>query len=156
MMLRELFVSLCLLVVLFAPLALVLNFALRRLTRMATFWLVLLPLVGTVVLTPLLLWAGIKIVTYYPDREFDAEQWREKLRKRYEFTQDLVESKRLVGRTRADVLRQLGPPEFSPATGDRVGWNAGNSRRFIVGCQHHFVVYFRNDRCIRTETFCED
>lgn len=155
-MLGELFVSLCLLVLLFEPLALALNFALRRYTHMAPFWLVLLPLVGTVVVTPLLLWAGIKLMTYYPDQEFDAERWRNKPRKRYELTNNLVESKRLVGQTRTDVLRQLGPPEFSPATGDTVGWNAGIPPRFIVGCQQHFVAYFRNDRCVRVEAFCED
>lgn len=47
----------------------------------------------------------------WPTEQFDAARWRATPeQERYQFAQDLVSSKRLIGRSKSEVTALLGPP----------------------------------------------
>lgn len=47
-------------------------------------------------------------ISYYPNRDFDKEKWKTDPEKRYELTKDLINSKILIGKTKAEVIQVLG------------------------------------------------
>ncbi len=50
----------------------------------------------------------ISVLTYYPDKKFDAEAWKHNAERRYEMSHDLIESNILIGKNRQEVLQLLG------------------------------------------------
>jgi hypothetical protein len=74
--------------------------------------------IGTLVLTPVIyagLGFGIMLyMNYYPSRDFDRQQWLNDREKRYELSEDLIESKMLIGKTKAEVGQLLGSEENLP------------------------------------------
>lgn len=75
-------------------------------TRRLTTWLL------TIVLTPIiyvgLIVAWVSFASYYPERDFDKENWRTDIEKRYEMTDDLVDNEKLIGKTKEEVKELLG------------------------------------------------
>lgn len=67
---------------------------------------------ATLVSVPLLyiafIVAYISVVTYYPDRDFNREKWIADQETRYEYARDIIESKMLMGKTKAEVRELLG------------------------------------------------
>lgn len=47
-------------------------------------------------------------IYYYPDRDFDKEQWFNNKEKRYELSHDIIESRMLIGKTKNEVQQILG------------------------------------------------
>ena len=69
-------------------------------------------LIGTILAIPLIyvalttsLYMGL---SYYPNRDFDQKEWFEDHNKRYELSSDIIRSKMLIGKTKAEVRRILG------------------------------------------------
>ncbi len=73
--------------------------------------------VATFALTPLiyvgLIVAWVVYVSYYPERDFDKEKWKTDIEKRYELTDDLIDSGRLIGKTKEEVKELLGQEDLS-------------------------------------------
>lgn len=55
-----------------------------------------------------ILW--LAIISYYPKRTFDREQWLKTTEKRYEYTDDLVDNHKLIGLRKEEVIELLGRP----------------------------------------------
>ena len=47
-------------------------------------------------------------MSYHPNYDFDKEKWLANKEKRYEFSQDIIDSKMLIGKTKSEVLQILG------------------------------------------------
>jgi len=67
---------------------------------------------ATIFTTPLL-YIGIFLLlfyamTYYPSHEFDRMKWSSDMEKRYEMSQDIIDSKMLIGKTKSEVKQLLG------------------------------------------------
>ncbi|OOQ58372.1 hypothetical protein BC343_11090 [Mucilaginibacter pedocola] len=50
-------------------------------------------------------------MAYYPDRDFDREGWNTNKDTRYEYSESLIESRMLIGKTKTEVRRLLGADE---------------------------------------------
>jgi hypothetical protein len=70
--------------------------------------ILLLVFLTTPVIYGLLVLAWMFIVSYYPNKKFDCRAWLGDSDRRYEYTHDLINSKRLIGKTRAEVEQILG------------------------------------------------
>lgn len=70
---------------------------------------------ATIVITPVLytglIVAWVAALSYYPEKDFNTEKWNSDADKRYEMTDDLIESKILMGKTKQDVVNFLGQAE---------------------------------------------
>lgn len=68
--------------------------------------------VATIISTPIL-YVGIVLVTiqvmeYYPKRDFDKSGWLENKEQRYEYSDDIIDSKMLIGKSKKEVRKVLG------------------------------------------------
>lgn len=52
--------------------------------------------------------AFFAMATYYPDDDFDRLRWLAEKEKRFELSEDLIESRMLIGKTKAEVKQLLG------------------------------------------------
>ncbi|MFD2907622.1 hypothetical protein ACFSX9_02630 [Flavobacterium ardleyense] len=57
----------------------------------------------------IILW--IFSISYYPSNDFDREKWLNDKEKRYELSEEIIESKMLIGKTKAEVKQILGNEE---------------------------------------------
>jgi hypothetical protein len=69
----------------------------------------------TLIITPivyfLIVLSGIYIISYYPDKYFDRNEWINNENKRYEMTKFLIDSRILIGKTKKEVIEYLGPTD---------------------------------------------
>ena len=72
-----------------------------------------------------LLWGAI--ISYYPERTFDKEKWKESTEKRYEYADDLVDSHKLIGLRKEEVIELLGRPfhEYEGSLDYDIGYYPG-------------------------------
>ena len=77
--------------------------------RQLTTWLVPLALTPIVYLGLILIWFAV--ATYYPERTFEKDKWTTDVEKRYEMTDDLVNNKKLIGKTKKEIIELLGQEE---------------------------------------------
>jgi hypothetical protein len=47
-------------------------------------------------------------MSYYPNRHFNKKKWIDNKDQRYEYSNDIISSKMLVGKTKTDVIKTLG------------------------------------------------
>ena len=69
----------------------------------------------TIFVTPviyiLIMLAFFFSLTYYPTSDFNKQKWVSDSKKRYELSEDLIESKILIGKTEKEVTEILGEPD---------------------------------------------
>jgi amino acid transporter len=71
--------------------------------------------IATIIATPVIyvglvmLW--IFCISYYPSKDFDKQKWLTDKEKRYELSEEIIESKMLIGKTKAEVRQILGEEE---------------------------------------------
>lgn len=56
------------------------------------------------------------IFLYYPNRNFDKTEWNNNIKKRYEYTQKIIQNKMLIGKTKQEVLNLLGNKNIDSTT----------------------------------------
>lgn len=75
-------------------------------TRRTATW------IATILLTPLMYGLFVMFwmmsATYYPSNDFNKEKWHEDIEKRYELSEDLIDSEILIGKTKKEVKKILG------------------------------------------------
>ena len=81
-------------------------------------------LIATIIATPLI-YVGIIMFwifskSYYPSKDFDRQKWISDKEKRYELSEEIIESEMLIGKTKAEVKQILGDEEN---TDDSDLWN---------------------------------
>ncbi|MDQ7950094.1 MAG: hypothetical protein REI78_00095 [Pedobacter sp.] len=74
--------------------------------RKCTIWA--LTLIGTPLVYILIVGSFFMFLTYYPDRDFDRIRWKAYPEQRYELSKDLMNSKLLIGKSKAQVNALLG------------------------------------------------
>jgi len=99
-------------VILFA----LLRWAFKKIIRHNNSLRVFLTWFSTIILTPLvyvsLITSFILFISYYPKKKFDESVWRLNKENRYEMTDDLIDRKLLIGKTKEEVKRILGQDYF--------------------------------------------
>ena len=66
------------------------------------------------------IWRWIFSISYYPSKDFDRQKWISDKEKRYELSEEIIESEMLIGKTKAEVKQILGDEEN---TDDSDLWN---------------------------------
>ncbi|MCK5442825.1 MAG: hypothetical protein KAJ23_13130 [Maribacter sp.] len=71
-----------------------------------------LMIIPTVILSPLiyigLVMIWILSVSYYPTSDFEGNEWNSNVEERYKMSEDIIESKILIGKSREEVIQILG------------------------------------------------
>jgi hypothetical protein len=117
-------------------------------TRKILIWL------ATIILTPILFvglaWIVVFVWTYYPNKDFNQNDWQANQYKRYEYSASIIDSRILVGRSKRQVRELLGPGEYN-ADPDTFKYDLGDQPD-IFGIDEPFLfVYFENGKVARVE-----
>ena len=71
-----------------------------------------LAIIPTVILSPILYIGFVMIwifsISYYPTSDFDQNEWNSNVEERYKMSEDIIESKILIGKSREEVIQILG------------------------------------------------
>lgn len=117
----------------------------------------ILIIVISAVLTPLLMavyfFTILFIAFYYPDLEFDKISWMEESHTRYKMTDNIIESKMLIGLNISEVELLLGTNYYSPNS-KTIIYQIGALPGILVLNQDLLVISFDDDlvSSIRQET----
>jgi hypothetical protein len=97
---------------LFLPTMLLIKVVLKLLTKRnhgiksPTLWVLSICLTPVTYILSILIW--VVAISYYPDRDFDSKAWKKDEWHRYEYADDLRDSKILIGKDTTFVYRLLG------------------------------------------------
>lgn len=68
--------------------------------------------IGTLILSPIIYVGVVMIwifaISCYPSHDFDKQKWDSDKEKRYELSEDIIESEMLIGKTKVEVRKILG------------------------------------------------
>ena len=104
------------------------------------------------ILSPLL-YIGLMLLwfassAYYPAYEFSKFQWETHTETRYTMSQDIIESKMLIGKSKAEVVDVLGP-DFYVYNDNHIAYNLG----FLPGLFNIdpdvLDIYFENKKVVK-------
>jgi amino acid transporter len=112
--------------------------------------------VTTVVSTPIiyvgLIFLWITIATYYPKRDFNQEKWNADKETRFEYADDLVDSDKLIGLTKKDIIALLGEPDYETET--RITYYIGFSPRHFIGIDPDWLeIELENGKAIKVRIY---
>ncbi|MDO7876301.1 hypothetical protein Q5H93_16270 [Hymenobacter sp. ASUV-10] len=87
---------------------------------------------------------------YYPDKDFDRNRWLTEREKRFELSEDLIESRILVGKNKAAVKQLLGDEENDEQS---------NYWRYYLGYRPTIIgidpdvldIYFQDGKVVKVE-----
>ena len=88
----------------------------------------LIAVIPTLILSPIvyvgiiLLW--IFSISYYSTSDFDQKEWNSNIEERYKMSEDIIESKMLIGKTKNEIIESLGEGYSS---------NSGKSLTYELG-----------------------
>ena len=124
-------------------------------TRRLLTWL------ATVLLTPLLfaglIWVIIFLWTYYPNRDFTQKDWQDNQYKRYEYAENIIKSRILIGRSKKQVEQLLGG-EQNTNESDNWKYDLGNKPDFLAigGGEYTLFVYFEKGKVVKVNDGYDD
>ena len=107
---------------------------------------------ATVFSTPLfyvaivLLW--ILSISYYPSHDFDKQKWHNDIEKRYELSEDLMNSKILIGKTK-DEIKQLLGEDFQEWSADSWSYYLGFRPQLFGIDPDYLDIDFKDGRVIK-------
>ncbi len=86
-------------------------------------------------------------LSYYPTHDFNKQKWESDTEKRYELSEDLIESKILIGKTKKEVIEILGEPD---------GWKEDDYWSYYLGFKPSLLgidpdyldINFKNNKVI--------
>ena len=93
-----------------------------------------------------LLW--IMSVSYYPSHDFDKQKWHNDIEKRYELSEDLIESKILIGKTKDEIKKLLGE-DFQEWGADSWSYYLGYRPQLFSIDPDYLDIDFKDGRVIK-------
>ncbi|MAX81791.1 MAG: hypothetical protein CL843_16635 [Crocinitomicaceae bacterium] len=89
-------------------------------------WLALIP---TIIFSPViyigLIFIWILSISYYPEHDFDQVEWSSNIEERYTMSEDIIESKMLIGKTHEQIIEILGT-DYSSNNENRITYELGH------------------------------
>lgn len=118
-------------------------------TRKISTW------VATIILSPLI-YVGIVLViffsiSYYPSHDFDRQKWFTNKEKRYELSKDLIKSKTLLGKSKAEIKQLLGDDADNKDKFDTWDFELGYRPELFNIDPDYLQIEFKNDKVINVE-----
>lgn len=107
---------------------------------------------ATAIVTPMLYAIGvyvwIMVVSYYPSHDFDAAKWAVDKEKRYEYTNDIINSRLLIGKTKEEVVSLLGNETHD--TSNNIWYYYVGSVPAVGSTEpDYLVIEFENDKAVK-------
>lgn len=110
--------------------------------------------VATLIATPLIYIGMIVLLffsmSYYPKHDFDKEKWFTDEEKRYEMSDDIIESNMLIGKTKTEIQQILGDG-YNTEQSDDWYYNLGYRPGFANIDTDVLYIEFKNCKVIRVE-----
>jgi hypothetical protein len=114
----------------------------------------LIALIPTIFLTPIiyigLIYLWIFSASYYPSNDFDKQEWEANVEERYKMSEDIIESKILIGKTKEEITKLLGQ-DFYSYNENHIAYELG----FVPGLFNIdpdvLDIYFENGKVIKVE-----
>ena len=73
------------------------------------YWITAIVMIPIIYVGLLSIWFAVS--SSYPERSFDKRKWADERNSRYEYVDDLVKNKKLIGLTSLEVKSMLGEPD---------------------------------------------
>lgn len=111
-----------------------------------------LAIIPTIMLTPIvyvgLIYFWIFSISYYPINHFDKQTWESNPEERYKISENIIESKILIGKTKHEIVLLLGNDYYSYSK-NHIAYGLG----FVPGLfkidPAVLDVYFENEKVIK-------
>jgi hypothetical protein len=108
--------------------------------------------VATILITPLIYAAIVMLwilsISYYPSYDFDQQKWRDDVEKRYEISEDLIDSGVLIGKSMEEVKQLLGD-DYQQTGKDRWSYYLGFRPQLFGIDPDYLDIDFKNGRVIK-------
>jgi outer membrane protein assembly factor BamE (lipoprotein component of BamABCDE complex) len=131
------------------PTFFLLRWALKRVIKTDDLLRKIVTWVGTIFLTPIIYFALciaiIAYISYYPTKTFDETIWRTDTEKRYEMTEDIIDNKLLIGKTKDQIIKTLGDDYFKYDE-NRWGYDVGFVPRLFNIDPDVLDIHFKDDK----------
>lgn len=129
--------------------AIILYLLLRKLFfRHKRLW----PAMAALILSPLiyliLAKAFFSSEYYYEKQDFDPIVWQQNAEERFRMSEDIIESRILIGKTREEVIEILGT-DFSDYNPTHIAYYLGYKPALINIDPDYLDIYFENGRVVR-------
>lgn len=89
---------------------------------------------------------------YYPKKEFNKEEWKTNIEERYKMTENIIDSRILIGKTKEEVIELLGTDNIKSGK-DHILYSIG----FVPGIANIdpdvLDIYFKNGRVIKVSQY---
>lgn len=106
---------------------------------------------STILLTPVLYVSLIllffSIISYYPKNSFNKKEWLDNKEERYKLSDDIIDSKMLIGKTKNEVRKLLGDGGNKESS-DEWYYDLGFRPEFANIDPDSLEIDFKNDRVI--------
>lgn len=114
----------------------------------------LISFISILVISPIIYFLGILIwmfsVSYYPNNDFDKEEWISNKEKRFKMSEDLIKSEKLIGKTKQEIVQLLGEDYYS-YNENHIAYDLG----FVPGLFNIdpdiLDIYFENGKVIKVD-----
>jgi hypothetical protein len=139
------------LIILGVPIFLISRWLLKKLikvekTRKIATWIVTLIATPLVYIGLIMLW--LFAIAYHPNHDFDKQKWSADKEKRYELSDDIINSKMLIGKTKAEVRQILGE-EGNADQSDFWNYYIGFEPSFANIDPDYLVIEFKQGKVIK-------
>lgn len=121
------------------------KFIKEKRTRKIATWLT--TIIAAPILYIIIFWVIICYISYYPSKDFNQQQWMINKEKRYELSQNIIDSKILIGKSKGEIRQMLGD-EGNPENSNYWGYDLG-VRPQLLGIDPDILnIEFKNDKVI--------
>jgi hypothetical protein len=108
----------------------------------------------TLILSPILYFGIILLwmfsISYYPSNEFNKQEWEANHEERYKMSEDIIDSKMLIGKTKEEITRLLGQ-DFWAINENHIAYKLGTLPRLFNIDPDALNIYFENEKVIKVE-----
>ena len=114
----------------------------------------LISFISTLIISPIIYFLAILIwvfsVSYYPNNDFDKEEWISNKEERFKMSEDLIESEKLIGKTKQEIVQLLGEDYYS-YNENHIAYDLGFLPGFFNIDPDVLDIYFENGKVIKVD-----
>lgn len=86
--------------------------------------------------------------SFYPKKDFDKSEWNNHVEERYKMSQDIIDSKMLIGKTKSEVTELLGT-DYTTYSEDHIAYYLGFVPGYLKIDPDVLDIYFENEKVVR-------
>ncbi|MDO6598274.1 hypothetical protein Q4512_15225 [Oceanihabitans sp. 2_MG-2023] len=114
----------------------------------------LIALIPAILLSPIiyigLMYLWILSISYYPTNDFDKQEWETNIEERYKMSEDIIESKILIGKTKEEIIELLGK-DFYTYNQNHIAYGIGFVPGLFSMDPDVLDIYFENGKVTKVE-----